>query len=148
MRDNFRLILRDKIIRITIVVVPFFIFLQFAVLAFVFRSLPPYIPFFNSLPWGEERLFVSYIVIILPILFLSAFIVNTVLSSMYYRKHTLLARILSFNSMLFVLLGFMAFLQILVLVFWYGDTFISSLFYCIDYYAYCHAFRYKTCVQI
>src|SRR3989344_2269782 len=107
MRGNFSLILSDNIIRISFYSSLAIIILQCILLSVTFNRLPPLIPFLNSQPWGVGRLYESWVV----------FIINNFLSLVYYRANTLASRILSFNAFLFILLGFLAYIQIVLLVF-------------------------------
>ncbi|RJQ27484.1 hypothetical protein C4577_01485 [Candidatus Parcubacteria bacterium] len=77
---------------------------------------PPYIPFFNSLPWGEKRLVESSHLMLFPASFFLVIIFNNLLSFLFYDKYTLISRILCINTLLFVILGFFAYLQILILI--------------------------------
>jgi hypothetical protein len=86
------------------------------IIAISYPNLPPYIPFFNSLPWGTDRLFSSIVVIFLPVTFLIIIIINTLLSARLYTTHVLMARMISFNGLLVMTLGFLAYLQIMLLV--------------------------------
>lgn len=117
MRDNIKLLLNDKLIKIAIFTSFILIIVQ-TILTFIFSpNLPPLIPLFNSRPWGTERLFASTAIYFLPVSFVIVFLFNNILSASIYKKNTLTSRILSFNSLLFMLLGILAFMQILFLVF-------------------------------
>jgi hypothetical protein len=109
-------VLSDNILKLSTILSFAILLLSSILIAFTYPSLPPYIPFFNSLPWGTERLFSSFVVIILPIVFLLLIITNVILSSQLYTKHALMARMVSFNGLLVMVLGFLAYLQIMLLV--------------------------------
>ena len=93
-----------------------FVILSFLII-YAHPKLPAYIPLFNSMPWGERRLFSSDINVLFPAILSLIIIVNAIIGISIYKRFTLIARILSFNSALFVVLGFLAYLQILFLVF-------------------------------
>ncbi len=117
MKGIIRLFLSDNLIKISMIASIGLIVFQ-SVLMFLFSSgLPPYVPFLNSQPWGEERLFPSYILYFTPLLLLSIFLINNLISARLYKKNTLISRILSFNSLLFIFLGLMAYVQIIFLVY-------------------------------
>ncbi len=117
MRGNLNLILSDNIIKISFYSSLIIIILACVLILTTFNRLPPLIPFLNSQPWGVERLYESFAVFaILPVL-AGVFIFNNFLSLIYYKKNTLAARILSFNAFLFIFLGFLAYIQIVLLVF-------------------------------
>lgn len=117
MRNNLKLLFSDNIIKTSFMISIALIMVQSLLVMFFFTKLPPLIPFLNSQPWGETRLYASSIIFLLPTFYLSVFIINYFLSAIYYQKNTLIARTLSFNCLLFMLLGILAFVQILLLVY-------------------------------
>lgn len=117
MKDGFNVIISDKILRISIGLSLCFLLIVTALIAVFYQQLPPFIPFFNSMPWGTDRLYTSLVVVFVPLVFLLVLFANTVISIKIYQKHTLFARMVSFNGLLFVVLGFLAYVQILLLVF-------------------------------
>lgn len=117
MKENFREVIHDKLIRITSgasvvllvgLILTFFLFQQ---------KLPPVVPFFNSLPWGVERLAPVSAVMLVPPVLIAIFLLNNLLTVALYKRHTLVARILSFNALLFIFLGLMAYIQIVLWIF-------------------------------
>lgn len=69
-------------------------------LLLIFRDLPPFVPLFNQMPWGEERI-AQKIDIFLPLFMVGAILLGNVLFSyIIYEKMTLVARILSITSLL------------------------------------------------
>ena len=117
MKDNLNLILSDNLIKIAIFSSGFLILFQALLILLFFPKLPPLIPFLNSQPWGEERLYPANIVFLIPVLLIIIFVINNFLSAAFYKRNTLMARILSFNSLLFIFLCLLAFAQIILLVF-------------------------------
>lgn len=117
MKEKFRILVDDQFTRISLILSLLFIIPLIAIIFFTYASLPPYIPFFNSMPWGEERLFSSQVVIFLPIIFVLVFAMNLLQATFVYAKYTLVSRIVMFNSFLFLLLSLLAYLQILFLSF-------------------------------
>jgi hypothetical protein len=69
------------------------------------------------MPWGEERLVASNATILLPVFLILIFVGNILLSVFVYKKYVLISRIVLFNCFLFLLLGLLAYLQILFLTF-------------------------------
>lgn len=116
MKKAFNTLMSDNIIKVSFGVSLIVVVLVSILIAFFYQQLPPYIPFFNSLPWGTERLFSSVVILTLPIIFLLVIIINNILSAYLYNKHTLMARMISFNGLLVIILGFLAYLQIVLLV--------------------------------
>lgn len=117
MKGKFKTILSDQFVRLSLLLSVVFIVPLITIVLFSYQNLPPLIPFFNSMPWGEDRLIYSNVVILLPVLILGIFIVNTMQAVFTYSKYVLVARIIMFNTFLFLLLGLLAYLQILFLTF-------------------------------
>lgn len=73
---------------------------------FYYNSLPPFIPIFNQLPWGEQRLgTISTIFIPISIVFL-IFACNLILALLVYEKIPLASRILAISSLTISILVF------------------------------------------
>lgn len=117
MRNNFKILLSDSVIKIAFYVSIALIVLQAILTGIFFRNFPPLIPFFNSQPWGEARLIDSWAILLIPIVLFVGFFINNIAASLFYNKHALIARMVIFNGLLFIILGFLAFLQIVLLVF-------------------------------
>ena len=117
MRGNLSLILSDNIIKISFYSSLILIILSCISILITFNRLPPLLPFLNIQPWGVERLYESWVVFFIPFVLAIVFITNNFLSLVYYKANTLVSRILSFNAFLFILLGFLAYIQIVLLVF-------------------------------
>lgn len=117
MKKRFSLMISDQFIRICFLLSFISIIPLIAVIIITYPSLPPLIPFFNSMPWGEERLVFSGVTIFLPFVLLTIFIQNIIQATIAYSKYVLVARIVLFNCSLFLLLGLLSYLQILFLTF-------------------------------
>lgn len=117
MKEKFSLIISDQFIRICLLLSFIFLIPLIVIIIATHPNLPPLIPFFNSMPWGEDRLVFSGVTIFLPLLLLVIFISNLMLATFAYSKYVLVARIVLFNCFLFLLLGLLAYLQILFLTF-------------------------------
>lgn|ERR1035437_1844166 len=75
-----------------------------------YSKLPPFIPIFNQLPWGNDRLTTPLGIFIPTIIFAILFIFNIIFTSIVYNKNPLIARmvaavtlILSFMNFLFII---------------------------------------------
>lgn len=78
----------------------FFIITAAGLILFSYTKLPPFIPIFNQLPWGEQRLGPT-ISIFIPVLASSLiFIINIPVSALTYKKIPLVARMLAAVSLL------------------------------------------------
>jgi len=117
MRENIKLALSDNLIKISIATSSILIVTQVILTVLFVPKFPPLIPFLNSQPWGPDRLFPAAIAFLIPFSFIIIFLINNSASAIFYQKNTLAARILSFNALLFIFLGILAFVQIIFLVF-------------------------------
>lgn len=117
MKNKFKLILSDKFIRISLVLSLLFIVPLMVIIISTYSALPPYIPFFNSMPWGIQRLASSSITIFLPLLLFIILLLNLIIATLIYKRYALISRIILFNCFLFLLLGLLSYLQILFLTF-------------------------------
>lgn len=117
MKEKFNLLLADQFIKISLSLSLLFIIPLIILIIATFSKLPPLIPFFNSMPWGEERLYTSRAIIFLPVILTIVFVFNLFLATGIYKKYALISRIVLFNCFLFLLLSLLAYLQILFLTF-------------------------------
>ncbi len=117
MKDSFKEVFSDKIIKYSISAAEFLIVIQTLFILFILPKLPPLIPLLNSNPWGVDRLYPSWAILFIPLILVLVFILNNILSTIFYRTNTLISRILSFNCLLFTMLSLVAFGQIIFLVF-------------------------------
>lgn len=117
MKEKFSIFFKDNMIKYSIFISLILFLLNLIFVMLLYSKFPPYVPFFNSMPWGEERLVSSYAMPILSGLFLFTILLNGVIGIFLYENYPLIARLLSIASFLFVFLGFIASLQILFLVF-------------------------------
>lgn len=117
MKEKYSLVLSDQFARISLLLALLFLVPLILLILISFTSLPPLVPFFNSMPWGEERLIGSQVVIALPFILLAFFVGNIMYALFTYKKYVLISRIVLFNCFLFLLLALLAYLQILFLTF-------------------------------
>lgn len=117
MNENIKLIINDRNSLWVFSASVILMLIQIAVVSTVYNSLPPVIPFFNSLPWGAERLSPSAFIFGIPILSLSLLVLNIYLLSAPYKKHALMIRMISVNTLLLSMLATLALAQILLLAF-------------------------------
>jgi hypothetical protein len=117
MKESFKILLKDKMVRLLFIFSFVFLLIHIFFVALFYPNLPPYIPFFNSMPWGDARLIPSYLILSLPLVLCVIFMVNLGFELILYKRFPLIARVLQFNTTLFIFLSFLAFLQIVFLVF-------------------------------
>lgn len=117
MKNSLSLILADNLIRIAIYLSLVLLIVESLMVLFFFSNLPPLIPLLNSRPWGQSRLEPASSILLIPLVLIIVFLLNNFLSAVFYRKNSLIARILAFNALLFIGLGLLAIGQISLLVF-------------------------------
>lgn len=117
MKEKFSLMLSDQFAKTSLLLGVVFVIPLIFLIIISYGNLPPLIPFFNSMPWGEERLVNSHVTIFLPLILLTVFVGNLLFALVAYKKNVLIARIILFNCFLFLILGLLAYLQILFLTF-------------------------------
>lgn len=74
---------------------------------YYFNRLPPLLPLFNQLPWGEQRLVQTAGIFILPSMAFLILLINLILSASVYNRAPLLSRILAVTSLLISVLSFL-----------------------------------------
>lgn len=90
--------------------------INFIILAVFFRKLPPVVPLFFSLPWGEEQLVSSSHLFILPFSLVVIFIFNYLLIKTLLRGQDLYIQIMMWGLVFISILGLIALVNILFLV--------------------------------
>jgi hypothetical protein len=106
MKEIFKLALNDKITKWGLILSGIFLLLSIVSISFFYFSLPPLVPVFNQMPWGEKRLGIK-ITIFTPVLFAVVFLfLNFFISANLYEKTPLLSRMLSITAFLVSFLSF------------------------------------------
>lgn len=106
MNGLIKIIFSDKITRWGLIISSVFFMLEIISIGLFYFSLPPLLPIFNQMPWGERRLGMR-IEIFFPILLTFIFITfNFFAEARLYEKAPLLSRILSIATLLVSLLSF------------------------------------------
>lgn len=104
MNEYFKTVLSDRIL-IYSSILSIVILIGISIyIVFVYSSLPPYIPLYHQMPWGEERLAPKeqiFIPFILTIIFIAA---NFFVAISVYNKMPLLSRIVNSTSVVVCLL--------------------------------------------
>lgn len=81
-----------------------------------YRNLPPFIPIFNQLPWGAQRLTVTPGIFIPIAVFGIIFIVNLIFTSFVYPKNPLLARIVAATTFLVAIINFLFIIRTILVI--------------------------------
>jgi hypothetical protein len=116
MKELFKHIKTDKIVKWGIILASSLLILQTLYLLLSYTSLPPYLPLYNQMPWGESRLG-SKIEIFLPIIITVAFIsVNIFFIVRLYTRMPLASRILSITTLLITVLSCIFITRTLLLI--------------------------------
>lgn len=100
MKEFFNPIKTDNLLSKSFIYSSVILFIVLIFLIIRFFSLPPFIPVFNQMPWGNERIGPT-IFIFIPLL-TSIFIIstNTFISAYIYAKSPILSRIFAITSIL------------------------------------------------
>lgn len=116
MKDFFKEIIQDKTITSAYFINALFIFSSIIITLLFYGNLPPLIPIFNQLPWGEQRLGTT-VTIFIPILTsLITTISNLIISTIIYKKIPLVARMLAAISLLVGILTLLLEIKTIILI--------------------------------
>ena len=116
MKEFFNNIFSDKIMGASFLGSLFFIALSFLVILFSYHKLPPFIPIFNQLPWGTQRIGTTITIFIPVSISLLISITNLIFSISLYKKTPLMSRILSVTSLILSILVFLFIIKIIFLI--------------------------------
>jgi hypothetical protein len=72
-----------------------------------YANLPPFVPIFNQLPWGNQRLTQTQGIFIPIIIFAIIFIFNLTFAFIVYSKNPLIARMLAATTLLVAIMNFL-----------------------------------------
>ena len=96
--DKFKKLISRPLIKKSAVIVFLLLITDAGVLIFHWSKLPPEVPLYYSLPWGEQRLVSAYGLLILPILGLGIYLFNCLLAVLLARENQLLTKILVYTA--------------------------------------------------
>ncbi len=116
MKKIIKTLFSDKIIRLDLVVSTILLFGTLLFIIISYRKLPPFLPLFNQMPWGDQRLGQRIEVFIPLLLATTIFIANTIFSYYLYQKMPLVSRMLSITSFIISLFTAIFLLRISMLV--------------------------------
>lgn len=104
MNARIKALFKDKIVRQSSIIIFLLLVVLTAASVFFYFRLPPYIPLYNQLPWGFDRLS-DKIGIFIPVAIAYGFsFINILISAFIYEKMPLIARIVHTTSFLIILL--------------------------------------------
>lgn len=116
MNEVSKLVKADKIIRWGMIFSFLLLLSQAILIALSYLKLPPELPLYNQLPWGEDRLGTNY-EIVLPLVITSVFFLfNYFLLRKLYLSMPLISRIIGVTTLLAALLSFIFIVRTLQLI--------------------------------
>lgn len=104
MKRYFKYIKEDRLIFRIYVLAFILIAVTIIFILLNYTKLPPLLPIFNQLPWGERRLSITPGIFIPSIVVLSVLLINILTSAIAYTISPLISRILAITSFLTALL--------------------------------------------
>ncbi|MFH1186861.1 MAG: hypothetical protein V1697_01660 [Candidatus Levyibacteriota bacterium] len=107
MKKFFKIIIDDKITQKGFILCFAIILISILYILFYYNSLPPLLPLFNQLSWGDQRLSKTIGIFIPPLIAFFIFLINLIISSRIYSRAPLLSRILAITSFLISVLTFL-----------------------------------------
>lgn len=116
MNAGFKLIMSDKIAKWSLMASGILLLLELIYIGFFYFSLPPLLPIFNQLPWGEPRLGPKFAIFIPVVLSITFFIINFSVVTRLHEKLPLLSRMLSITTFLISILSFFFIIRTLQLI--------------------------------
>jgi hypothetical protein len=116
MKDYFKYLKKDRLLLRLFILSFFVIGLTIIYILINYRNLPPLLPIFNQLPWGEERLSSTPGIFIPSIVVLVILFINIFLSSYFYEKSPLVSRIFAVTSFLTALLTLLFVIRTITLI--------------------------------
>jgi hypothetical protein len=116
MKDLFKYIKTDKIVKWTMQISALLLVGQIVYTAVSYFSLPPLVPLFNQLPWGEERLGERFEIFLPSGITLLFLIGNYLFVNRLYERMPLISRILSITTLLLSILSFIFTFQTLSII--------------------------------
>lgn len=106
MKDFLGSIRIDKIMLNEFVISFVILLITVGIVLINYKNLPPFIPIFNQLPWGNQRLTQTLGIFIPIILYFSVFVFNLFFSYMLYKKgNPLLGRIIAAVTLLIAVMN-------------------------------------------
>jgi len=116
MKEKFLRLWQFKKFKMAIRAFLLFFTLSLLIIILKWPSLPPEVPLFYSLPWGEEQLATPFELLLLPITSLVAFVLNFFFASIFLEKEPWLCRILILTSTIFSFLSMFTLIKIVFLI--------------------------------
>lgn len=90
--------------------------ISFLLLGLTFKKLPPFVPLYYSLPWGEEQLTQINNLFIFPFSIVVVFLLNVFISLSLLKKDNFLVQLLLWTCDVFALFALITLTKIILLV--------------------------------
>jgi hypothetical protein len=116
MKNPFRNIRQDRLVSRLFIMSLILIVLTVIFILLNYTKLPPLLPIFNQLPWGERRLSETPGIFIPSLVAVFILIMNVIASSFIYPSSPLIARILAVTSFLTSLLTLLFVFRTILLI--------------------------------
>lgn len=116
MKPKIKIFFKHKLSKWALRIFFLFFLLSLLTLLLKWQRLPPEVPLYYSLPWGEEVLATPLDLLILPLSSLFVFILNFSLASFLLEKEPWLSRILILTSTIFSFLSMFTLIKIVFLI--------------------------------
>lgn len=116
MKEFFKDIVNDKTIALAFFINILFILAATAYIVFSYGKLPPLVPIFNQLPWGEQRLGATPTIFIPILAAILIFMINIFTSAWIYGKIPLISRMFAAVSLLIGILTFLFIVRTVTLI--------------------------------
>lgn len=100
MREFFKHIITDKTIVLAFFINTFIVIVATIYILFFYGKLPPFIPIFNQLPWGDQRLGATPTIFIPVLVALLIILMNIFTAAFVYKRVPLISRMLAGISLL------------------------------------------------
>lgn len=114
--EEMRHLLTNKPFSIPIRIFVLIIISSFIILGITLRVLPPLVPLYYSLPWGEEQLVRTSQLFILPFTTLLVFVINLLLILFIANKDRFITLLILWGNCFIALIGAITLFKIILLV--------------------------------
>ena len=116
MKKYFSYLKQDRLVLRLFILAFILILITFIFTLFNYSKLPPLLPVFNQLPWGEQRLSQTTGIFIPTLIVLLIFIINIFISAVIYQRSPLLSRMFAVTSFLTSLLTLLFIIRTITLI--------------------------------
>lgn len=116
MKERIENLQKDRLISRFIIATFVLMFLTLSYIFFKYREIPPLIPLFNQLPWGERRLSEGWGIFLPLLAVFIIFLMNIFLSAVSYNRTPLVSRMFAVTSFVVSFLAFLFIVRTIQLI--------------------------------